>query len=282
MKYDSNTELILYIDKDSILEVQDNDLEEIRVHLIKACRLLNACKRIDCYLKLAKYYTCPRSKYLFGGDIFTQDMYIDNILIEIYKLTERKSRNKDVFGISDLRDLSNTLIDKYNITPKNCDIFTQDGKVVAQSGFIHCGSILEGETTYLTHYDLVREQNNRLDNVESLISKLRETRSQIQAHSDFTRLMEDRNSISVNELVHRIQTREYLRGDIAGTDTDSINAYWHKIYEAYDSIRKAIQYFVLIILSVYSRQSVKDEHGAIRVRALRDEDIDKILQMISI
>lgn len=280
MQYNNDTELTLYTSKDKILKVQEQDLEEIRIHLIKACRLFNACKRIDHYLSLANYCTCPRSKYLFGGDIFTQDMYIDNILIEIYKLTERKNKKNEVFGIRDLRNLSNTFINKYNITPENCIILTKNEGTVVQQQFKYCDMTSKGDNTWDTPYDLVKKQNKRLDHIEKLISKLRATRSQIQAHSDFTRLMKDRNSISVNELVHKIQTQEYLRGDIAGTDIDSINNYWHQVYEAYDNIRRAIQYFIFIMLSVYSRQSVKDEHELIRVRALNDEDIDKLLNRI--
>lgn len=260
----------LCIDKDSILEVDESDIKD---QLLIIYRLLNACKRINYYLACANRDGYPENTFISSRDRFKSDLYIDSILIEIQKLTETKiSGGHKVFGIRKVKNLCNRLSRKYKVTGRNCDIFVID----KSKSYISQVQYLSNQGEQFNTFDLMELQNREMDEISEDVSELKRLRNQIQAHSDWDVLKSRYNSIDVNSILSKLSTEDYLCGNVAGMSIADVNNFWSRVYKIYNLIRTALMRYTFILLSIYSRQMVKNSD--IPVRALRFEDVQSLFQ----
>lgn len=260
----------LCIDKDSILEVDESDIKD---QLLIIYRLLNACKRINYYLACANRDGYPENTFISSRDRFKSDLYIDSILIEIQKLTETKiSGGHKVFGIRKVKNLCNRLSRKYKVTGRNCDIFVID----KSKSYISQVQYLSNQGEQFNTFDLMELQNREMDEISEDVSELKRLRNQIQAHSDWDVLKSRYNLIDVNSILSKLSTEDYLCGNVAGMSIADVNNFWSRVYKIYNLIRTALMRYTFILLSIYSRQRVKNSE--IPVRALRFEDVQSLFQ----
>lgn len=260
----------LCIDKDSILEVDESDIKD---QLLIIYRLLNACKRINYYLACANRDGYPENTFISSRDRFKSDLYIDSILIEIQKLTETKiSGGHKVFGIRKVKNLCNRLSRKYKVTGRNCDIFVID----KSKSYISQVQYLSNQGEQFNTFDLMELQNREMDEISEDVSELKRLRNQIQAHSDWDVLKSRYNSIDVNSILSKLSTEDYLCGNVAGMSIADVNNFWSRVYKIYNLTRTALMRYTFILLSIYSRQRVKNSE--IPVRALRFEDVQSLFQ----
>lgn len=263
----------LCIDKSSILDVDESDIEDIKDQLLIIYRLLNACKRINYYLACANRDGYPENTFISSRDRFKSDLYIDSILIEIQKLTETKiSGGHKVFGIRKVKNLCNRLSRKYKVTGRNCDIFVIDkGKLcISQIQY------LSNQGEQFNTFDLMELQNREMDEISEDVSELKRLRNQIQAHSDWDVLKSRYNQIDVNSILSKLSTGDYLCGNVAGMSIADVNNFWSRVYKIYNLIKTALMRYTFILLSIYSRQRVKNSE--IPVRALKFEDVQSLFQ----
>lgn len=74
----------LCIDKKSILDVDESDIEDIKDQLLIIYRLLNACKRINYYLACTNRDGYPENTFISSRDRFKSDLYNTYRNLEAY------------------------------------------------------------------------------------------------------------------------------------------------------------------------------------------------------
>lgn len=250
-----------------LIQLQDRELYDLKLQLAVACGLLYTCKRIDYLLRKVGYNVVKGVDDIYIQDKFLQGLYIDNMLVELYKLTEPESDKTLNYGIQTLKIFVDELIRRYNLN-EYCDILAIFDKKINSVGTFGTSqsftSLENPDDRVYNSADLALIQYNELSKIRETVSELRNIRCKVQAHQDLSHLEEVCDQISVDEIVSNIANKEYIINNI-NIDC-SINDFWHTMYRAYDTIRRALDSYVLLLLSVYSRQEDKKEWSELQTQ----------------